>query len=846
MPTPFIHDVLLSHHRSDRGQVLRLAERLRGAGLRVAIEEGLEKSRTLVLCLSPAIVSSGWVAVERSTAPFRDPDHPNRRFLPLLLANCEVPDSLRGFEPIDYRGEDEAAFEKLLAACRRKASAAPPSAGARSVGARPASPAEGEPIAVLERKLEGHEDWVRCLAVSPDGNWAVSGSQDNTLMIWDLATGKRRATLMGHSAGVQSVKIISKRARIISAAYDRNIRVWEPQKNKKSAVLRGHTGPVLCIAKFKSDSKLISGSLDSSLRIWDIETSSCQNTIDMSPAPITSIDVAESIGVCVFGDIEGFLNLLDLDSGTLLARFHAHAGRIRAVQITPDEKRVVTSGQDKTIKIWDINNISCVGVFEGHQGKIYSVGISPNGVNLVSVGLQDRTLRIWDISSGECLQIIETEDHSAFVSTAFSPDGSRLLCGTTNPHFAIYIYRFKAAHTGPATTPTRRYTNAKVVLLGESGVGKSGLAHRLIEDRFVETHSTHGMRVWRLDLPLEDEDGLEREALLWDLAGQEDYRLVHQLFLDETALALVLVNPQKDDPFSEAVDWLKALGAAVGGGTPRREAARLLIAARTDVGTVRVSRQKIDRFLDKHGFAGYLPTSAKTGDGCADLMELIARHIPWKTLPWTSTPRLLAELKNAVLALAEEGEVQLLRFPELLQRLRHALPEERFGESDVRTAVTLLHNHGLVMPLAFGDLVLLTPQILNGYASAVIRAARAHVDEIGCVPERDVFERTLDWTGVDRLASADEQLLLRAMVQTFLDRSLCIAEETPEGRQLIFPSQYRRERPIPAHPEIFVSYTFTGELATIYTTLVVRLWYSREFDNKELWANAAELTTRAC
>ncbi|MCP4656650.1 MAG: hypothetical protein GY856_14650, partial [bacterium] len=185
----------------------------------------------------------------------------------------------------------------------------------------------------------------------------------------------------------------------------------------------------------------------------------------------------------------------------------------------------------------------------------------------------------------------------------------------------------------------------------------------------------------------------------------------------------------------------------------------------------------------------------------------------------------------------------LLRFPELVQRLKRVLPGESFGEADARTAVTLLANHGLVMPFGFGDLVLLQPHALNGYASAVIRAARAHVDEIGCVDEQGVFERKIDFEGVDRLAPADEDLLLRAMVRTLLDKSLCIAEDTPRGRQLIFPSLYRRESPIPTHPEIFVSYTFSGELATVYTTLVVRLWYSREFENKELWSNAAELTT---
>jgi hypothetical protein len=78
------------------------------------------------------------------------------------------------------------------------------------------------------------------------------------------------------------------------------------------------------------------------------------------------------------------------------------------------------------------------------------------------------------------------------------------------------------------------------------------------------------------------------------------------------------------------------------------------------------------------------------------------------------------------------------------------------------------------------------------------------------------------------------------MVQTFLDHSLCIAEDTAQGRELVFPSQYRREKDIPHDPNIFVSYTFNGEWQTVWTTLVVRLWYSQEFEQKELWRNAAE------
>jgi hypothetical protein len=247
------------------------------------------------------------------------------------------------------------------------------------------------------------------------------------------------------------------------------------------------------------------------------------------------------------------------------------------------------------------------------------------------------------------------------------------------------------------------------------------------------------------------------------------------------------------------------------------------------------------------------PPAPKRGDNCSDrangeqpskLKQLIAQHIPWDRLPWTSTPRLLGEIKNTVVTMRDKADIRMLRFAELAQRLEQALPKEKIGEADVRTSITLLANHGLVHAFKFGDLVLLRPDLLNGYAAAIIRAARAHKDEIGCVVEEAIYNDDFDFTGVERLEHRpDEELLLRALTQTLLDCSLCIRETVDGKTLLIFPSQYRRERDIPRHPEIFVTYMFTGELQTIYTTLVVRLWYSGTFDHKELWQNAEEFTT---
>lgn len=415
---------------------------------------------------------------------------------------------------------------------------------------------------------------------------------------------------------------------------------------------------------------------------------------------------------------------------------------------------------------------------------------------------------------------------------------------------------FSHVHDGgeavTVSEPAQVLTSAKVVLLGDSGTGKTSLAQRLIGDRFSPTYSTHAMHVSRIDLSTTSGDSDGREVLLWDLAGQEDYRLTHQLFLDDAALALVVTSADRKDSFSSVNSWLKALDSA----TPpaqSRSIRRLLLLSKSDVTGVALEQGELERLCSEYGFVGCLRTSAKTGENCSDqanagkpskLKQLIAHNIPWDELPQTATPHVLAELKRAIIAMRENSDVLLLRFAELNQRLDQSLLGGiSVGESDLRLALRLLGTRGIVWQLEFGDLVLLQPEVMNSYAGAIIRSARAHRDEIGCVLEADIYRPDFDFTGVDRLPRPDEELLLRAIVQTFLVHSLCIAEDTPNGRQLVFPSQYRREKAFSGEPDVFVSYTFSGEWQTIWSTLIVRLWYSKEFQHRKLWKNAAEFAS---
>ncbi len=147
-------------------------------------------------------------------------------------------------------------------------------------------------------------------------------------------------------------------------------------------------------------------------------------------------------------------------------------------------------------------------------------------------------------------------------------------------------------------------------------------------------------------------------------------------------------------------------------------------------------------------------------------------------------------------------------------------------------------SQGVIRPLEFGGLILLRPELINNYASAVIACARKHIDEIGSVPYKDVLEAKIPFPqGMDRLKSGDEEeKLLKDMVEMFVKRSIAIREKTEDGKiNLVFPSHFTRDREVPDLPSTVFTYSFEGVLDEIYATLVVRLHHVNGYEKSELW-----------
>jgi small GTP-binding protein len=207
------------------------------------------------------------------------------------------------------------------------------------------------------------------------------------------------------------------------------------------------------------------------------------------------------------------------------------------------------------------------------------------------------------------------------VAVAVTPDGARAVSASQDKTLRLWDL--------PALRKAS-YTNAKVVVVGDSGVGKTGLLIRLTTGRSSSSLAATDEALatyWQLPHEPDTRHG-EREIWLWDFAGQPDYRLAHSLYMDDTALAVFVFDPQQRNPLAGVAEWDRMLTRAAKG-----PFAKLLVAGRCDRGGLMISRDVIDQFCRDHRFSEYIETSAHTGEGFDQLAKAIVRHIDWNAKP---------------------------------------------------------------------------------------------------------------------------------------------------------------------------------------------------------------------
>ena len=266
-------------------------------------------------------------------------------------------------------------------------------------------------VAQVNEQLKGHTGGVNSVAFTPDGRILASGSDDTTIILWDVATSHPKgASLKGHTGIVRSVAFTPDGRTLASGSWDNTIILWDVATGQpKGAPLTRHTSVVTSVAFTPDGRTLASGSQDNTIILWEVAT----------------------------GQPKG-------------PPLQKHTDYVRSVTFTPDGRTLASGSQDSTIILWDVATGQPKGApLKGHASAVYSVAFSPHGRILAS-GSHDKTIILWDVATGQP-KGAPLKGHTRNVcSVAFTPDGRTLASGSWD--HAIILWDVATGQNGAPLT----------------------------------------------------------------------------------------------------------------------------------------------------------------------------------------------------------------------------------------------------------------------------------------------------------------------------------------------------------------------------------------------------------
>lgn len=272
-----------------------------------------------------------------------------------------------------------------------------------------------ERYAVPQKRLKGHGHFVQDVAISSDGQFALSGSWDGTLRLWDLNTGTTTRRFVGHTKDVLSVAFSADNRQIVSGSRDKTINLWNTLGQCKFTIKDGHTDDghkewVSCV-RFSPNLNtplIVSAGWDKVVKVWNLDrTVKLRTNLLGHTGYVNTVTVSPDGSLCASGGKDGTAMLWDLNEGRHLSMLMA-GDIIHALVFSPIRYWLCAATAD-TIKIWDLESKQIVcdltpefNYSTGTRQKAVpiqciSLAWSANGATLFA-GYTDNKVRVWHVT----------------------------------------------------------------------------------------------------------------------------------------------------------------------------------------------------------------------------------------------------------------------------------------------------------------------------------------------------------------------------------------------------------------------------------------------------------------
>ena len=271
----------------------------------------------------------------------------------------------------------------------------------------------GKKVRTFSGMLSGHKEEVKCADFSPDGKFIVSGSYDETVKVWKTDSGDNIGTYNVHSHGVTSIASSPDGVHIFSCCLNKSIIEWDVRTGKVVKVFKGYTTEQNCSVVHENGSYILTGNEANSLKLWDISNIKELRTFSGHENRVFCVDYSSDGKYAASGSYDQNLILWDINSGKEIRRFKSYDTPINSLKFSPDSKYLMAGYSKGFIKLWNVGTGEEVSTFNGHTQNVSSIDFSKDGKRAVS-GSRDNTVKLWNVSEGK--EIFTLKGHGDLTS----------------------------------------------------------------------------------------------------------------------------------------------------------------------------------------------------------------------------------------------------------------------------------------------------------------------------------------------------------------------------------------------------------------------------------------------